>query len=60
MYLYRREGGFEVWAPAKLNLFLEILGKRPDGFHELETLMVPVNLYDTIYFTEERSGRVEL
>lgn len=39
-------------APAKINLSLRILGRREDGFHELETLMVPVpNLYDTLAFT---------
>ena len=32
--------------PAKLNLFLEILGHRPDGYHDLATVMVPVNLAD--------------
>ena len=32
--------GLDVLAPAKLNLFLEVLGKRPDGYHEVETLMV--------------------
>ncbi len=37
-----------VAAPAKLNLFLEILRKRPDGFHELESLMVGIDLFDTI------------
>ena len=31
-----------IFAPAKLNFSLQILGKREDGFHELETLMVPV------------------
>jgi 4-diphosphocytidyl-2-C-methyl-D-erythritol kinase len=35
-------------APAKINLSLRILGKRPDGFHELETLMVPIGLADEI------------
>ena len=35
-------------APAKINLSLRILGKRPDGFHELETLMVPIGLSDEI------------
>jgi 4-diphosphocytidyl-2-C-methyl-D-erythritol kinase len=38
-------------APAKLNLFLEVLGRRSDGFHELETLMVPIQLFDQLAFT---------
>ncbi|MSQ94539.1 MAG: 4-(cytidine 5'-diphospho)-2-C-methyl-D-erythritol kinase [Gemmataceae bacterium] len=41
-----------VWAPAKVNLFLEVLGKRPDGYHEIATLMVAVRLYDTVIFRE--------
>lgn len=41
-------GGCEVLAPAKLNLLLEVLARRQDGFHEIETLMVPIALYDTI------------
>jgi 4-diphosphocytidyl-2-C-methyl-D-erythritol kinase len=35
-------------APAKLNLFLEVLDRRDDGYHELETLMVPINLRDSL------------
>ena len=35
-------------APAKINLSLAILGKRPDGFHEIESLMVPLTLADTL------------
>jgi 4-diphosphocytidyl-2-C-methyl-D-erythritol kinase len=49
-----------VHTPAKLNLFLEILGKRDDGYHELETLMVTVNLLDTLIFTEEHSTDIRL
>src|SRR5207244_10890608 len=38
----------EVLAPAKINLSLKILGRRSDGFHEIETLIAPISLYDKI------------
>jgi 4-diphosphocytidyl-2-C-methyl-D-erythritol kinase len=47
-------------APAKVNLFLEVLGKRPDGYHEIATLMVAVDLFDTLKFKEEFSGDIRL
>ncbi len=53
-------GAVEVLAPAKLNLFLEILSKRPDEYHELETLMVPIGLTDTLEFADDPSGRIRL
>ena len=37
-----------IQAPAKVNLVLRILANRPDGYHEIETLMVPVSLADEI------------
>jgi 4-diphosphocytidyl-2-C-methyl-D-erythritol kinase len=40
----------------KVNLLLNILGKRPDGFHELETVMQPVKLYDFLSFRRAGSG----
>ena len=35
-------------APAKINLFLSIEGKRDDGFHELQTILAKVQLYDLV------------
>jgi len=40
----------------KVNLLLNILGRRPDGFHELETVLHPVNLCDQLTFARARSG----
>lgn len=37
-----------VKANAKINKYLKVLGKREDGFHEIETLMIPIDLYDYI------------
>jgi 4-diphosphocytidyl-2-C-methyl-D-erythritol kinase len=53
-------GGVEVLAPAKLNLFLEVLGKRPDGYHEIESMMVAVDLQDSLTFTDDPSGQISL
>jgi len=38
----------QVLAPAKINFSLKILGRRNDGFHELDTLIAPISLYDAI------------
>jgi len=39
-----------VLTPAKLNLQLEVLGRRQDGYHDLRTVMVSVNLHDALRF----------
>ena len=38
----------QVLAPAKVNLSLKVLRKRPDGLHEIETLIAPISLYDRL------------
>jgi len=40
--------GMEEIAPAKINLFLRVLRRRDDGFHEIETRMAPISLYDSL------------
>jgi 4-diphosphocytidyl-2-C-methyl-D-erythritol kinase len=46
----------EKLSPCKVNLLLNILRKRADGFHELETLMYPVQLHDRLTFAKAASG----
>ncbi|HXX93010.1 MAG TPA: 4-(cytidine 5'-diphospho)-2-C-methyl-D-erythritol kinase [Planctomycetota bacterium] len=46
--------------PAKLNLFLEVLGRRPDGYHDLSTVMVPIDLFDTLEVREARRFELEV
>ncbi|MFC1982956.1 4-(cytidine 5'-diphospho)-2-C-methyl-D-erythritol kinase [Chloroflexota bacterium] len=43
-----------VQAPAKLNLTLEVLGKRPDGFHEIRSVMQTISLCDSLRFQSSR------
>jgi 4-diphosphocytidyl-2-C-methyl-D-erythritol kinase len=45
---------FDIAAPAKLNLFLHVLGKRPDGYHLLQSVFMLIDWYDTLHF-ERRS-----
>jgi 4-diphosphocytidyl-2-C-methyl-D-erythritol kinase len=49
-----------VRAPAKINLSLLVAGKRPDGFHELETVMAKVNWYDEIRIEPSQTADIEL
>src|SRR5262245_12189819 len=60
MIVYQTADGVTCLAPAKLNVFLEVLGRRADGYHELETLMVTIDLADRIDCRDGPSGRIVL
>lgn len=60
MHVHRSPLGWVVHAPAKLNLFFEVLAKRGDGYHEIETLVYPINLFDTLYFSEDSTRQINL
>ena len=46
-------------APAKLNLFLQVTGRRADGYHELQTLFQLIDLCDTLTIALRSDGRIE-
>ncbi len=47
----------KIPAPAKVNLYLRIVGKRRDGYHLVDSLMAPINLYDEIEITQPRKAK---
>ncbi len=55
-----RGNGLFVRAPAKINLSLLIAGKRPDGFHEIETVMTKINWYGEILIEPNPEAGIEL
>ncbi len=52
--------GLLVRAPAKINLSLLVAGQRPDGYHELETIMAKVNWYDEILIEPGQKAGIKL
>ncbi len=60
MNLFHDSIALAVLAPAKVNWYLELLGKRDDGFHQIETFMSTVSLYDTLSFTLRDDDRLAL
>jgi 4-diphosphocytidyl-2-C-methyl-D-erythritol kinase len=51
-----------VWinSPAKVNLRLEVLSRRPDGYHDIRTVMVPISLSDTLRISPKRDKGIDL
>lgn len=49
-----------VLAPAKLNLFLRVVRRRTDGFHDLETVMTAINVYDQLSFQQSSTSDLHL
>jgi 4-diphosphocytidyl-2-C-methyl-D-erythritol kinase len=53
-------GDFALFAPAKINLGLRVLGRRPDGYHEIETLFQEISLCDRIEFHAQAEWSLEI
>ena len=47
-----------VQAPGKINLTLEVLGRRPDGYHDLRSVLLPVSLFETVEVEERADDAV--
>jgi 4-diphosphocytidyl-2-C-methyl-D-erythritol kinase len=47
-------------SPAKVNLFLQVIDKRSDGFHNINTLFQKINLYDELVFAPTSSGKIRI
>jgi len=50
----------ELYSFAKINLGLEIIKKRADGFHELKTVFQTISLHDTLKVRENKKGKIVL
>ena len=50
---------YDVPAPAKLNLFLHVVGRRPDGYHLLQSVFVLIDWCDTLHFERRPDGRLQ-
>lgn len=50
----------KIQCPAKINLDLKVVNKRPDGFHNIESVMQTVSLYDYLTITVKKSDKTEI
>lgn len=60
MWITRQANRVVVRSPAKVNLFLDVLGRRDDGFHEVTTVMCPVSIIDSLELELTTTGQFKL
>lgn len=49
---------YDLAAPAKLNLFLHVVGRRPDGYHLIQSVFELINLCDTLHVEKTTTGHI--
>jgi len=54
------QSAMKILSPAKINLFLHVCGKRPDGYHELFSLMCCITLFDELLLQIGRGEKIEI
>ena len=60
MKAVNNENRIRILAPAKVNLTLEVLGRLPNGYHELRTVMHAIDLYDEIFISKNDTGEINV
>ena len=60
MIIQRLNNRIEIASPGKVNLFLELRGRRDDGFHEIETVMSAVSIFDRMRFAKRTDSELRL
>lgn len=58
MNIEKLDRGLVIHSPAKVNLFLDVLKKRADGYHQIDSIICPVTLFDKLTIEPDDSGRV--
>jgi len=51
---------YTIKAPAKINVRLKVTGRRPDGYHDLVSIMIPVDIFDVIDLTVSPDGQIRI
>lgn len=59
MIIQQTAAGLQIAAPAKINLFLNVLRRRSDGYHEVQTLLCPLSLFDQLSFEVTQQSDIE-